>query len=100
MYICEVLRYFHLSATNTHHVPGDKIKVSGEQLAKIEALGRNMVKVLEVEEAIEEPVEDVIEEVIEEPVMEETLPEEPVMEETLPEEPVAEKPKKTKKTKQ
>lgn len=86
MYICEVLRYFHLSATNTHHVPGDTIKVSGEQLAKIEALGRNMVKVLEFEEVVEEPVEEVVEE--------------PVMEETLPEEPVAEKPKKTRKTKQ
>ena len=48
---CEVLNHFHLKATNTHHVPGDIIEVSDAQLAKIEALGRNMVKVLaEVEE--------------------------------------------------
>lgn len=43
---CEVLRHFHLKATDTHYVPGDVIEVTDEQLAKIQTLG-NMVKVLE-----------------------------------------------------
>ena len=48
---CEVLIPFHMSATNTDHVPGDIIEVSDAQLAKIRAISVNMVSVLgEVEE--------------------------------------------------
>lgn len=43
---CEVLIPFHMSATNTDHVPGDTIEVSEEQLAKIQAINVNMVLVL------------------------------------------------------
>jgi hypothetical protein len=52
---CEVLRHFHLKATDTHHVPGDIIEVSDAQLTKIEALGRNMVKVLAEVDVAEKP---------------------------------------------
>ena len=41
-----VLIPFHMSATNTDHVPGDEIKVTDEQLAKIKAVNVNMVEVL------------------------------------------------------
>ena len=43
---CEVLIPFHMSATNTDHVPGEVIEVSEEQLAKIKAVNVNMVLVL------------------------------------------------------
>ena len=43
---CEVLVPFHLKATDTVYVPGDIIEVSDAQLAKIEAISRNMVSVL------------------------------------------------------
>ena len=43
---CMVLNPFHLLATDTIHVPGDIIEVSDEQLAKIRAIGRNIVEVL------------------------------------------------------
>lgn len=43
---CEVLIPFHMTATNTDHVPGDVIEVSDEQLAKIRAINVNMVLVL------------------------------------------------------
>ena len=42
----EVLIPFHMSATNTDHVPGDVIEVSEEQLAKIRDINVNMVLVL------------------------------------------------------
>lgn len=75
----EVLIPFHMKATDTDHYPGEVIDISEEQLAKIRAIGVNMVLVLG---DVEEPVADV---------------EEPVAE---VEESVAEKPKKTRKTKQ
>lgn len=43
---CEVLVPFHLTSTDTDHVPGDVIEVSDEQLAKIHKLNVNMVLVL------------------------------------------------------
>lgn len=47
----EVLVPFHLKATDKTYRIGDVIEVSDEQLAKIQTLGKNMVKVLaEVEE--------------------------------------------------
>jgi hypothetical protein len=44
---CEVLIPFHMIATDTIHVPGDIIEVSDKQLAKILAIHRDMVVVLE-----------------------------------------------------
>ena len=44
---CEVLIPFHMIATDTIHVPGDIIEVSDKQLAKILAIHRKMVVVLE-----------------------------------------------------
>lgn len=43
---CEVLIPFHMIATDTIHVPGDIIEVSEEQLAKIQAIRKDMVTVL------------------------------------------------------
>ena len=43
---CKVLIPFHMIATNTDHVPGDIIEVSEEQLAKIQAIRKDMVSVL------------------------------------------------------
>jgi hypothetical protein len=43
---CKVLIPFHLKATDTIHVPGDEIEVSEEQLAKIQAIRKDMVEVL------------------------------------------------------
>ena len=42
----EVLIPFHMTATNTDHVPGDVIEVSDEQLTKIRAVNVNMVMVI------------------------------------------------------
>lgn len=42
----EVMIPFHMSATNTDHVPGDIIEVSEETLANILAINVNMVAVL------------------------------------------------------
>lgn len=85
----QVLIPFHMSATNTDHVPNDIIEVTEETLAKIRAINVNMVLVLE---DVEEPVvEEVIEEVVEEPVVEEGTEE--VIEENV------EAPKKTRSKK-
>jgi hypothetical protein len=43
---CKVLIPFHSVATGKDHVPGDEIKVTDEQLAKIRAVNVNMVEVL------------------------------------------------------
>lgn len=43
---CEVRIPFHLKATDTIYVPGDTVLVSDEQLAKIQAINKNMVVVL------------------------------------------------------
>lgn len=62
----EVMIPFHMSATNTDHVPGDIIEVSEETLAKILAINVNMVTVLgdvEEEPVIEE--EPIVEEITE-----------------------------------
>lgn len=51
---CKVLIPFHSVATGKDHVPGDEIKVTDEQLAKIRAVNVNMVLVIgDVEEAEE-----------------------------------------------
>lgn len=51
MKLVKVLIPFHMSATNTDHIPNDEIKVTDEQLAKIRAVNVNMVEVLgDVEE--------------------------------------------------
>lgn len=44
---CEVLIPFHMISTDTIHVPGDIIEVSEKQLAKIQAIRKDMVSVLE-----------------------------------------------------
>lgn len=46
MKLVRVLIPFHMSATNTDHVPNDEIEVTDEQLAKIRAINVNMVEVL------------------------------------------------------
>ena len=60
----EVMIPFHMSATNTDHVPGDIIEVTEETLAKILAINVNMVTVLgDVEEKPvieEEPIAEEI----------------------------------------
>lgn len=51
----KVLIPFHLSDTNTDHVPNDEITVTDEQLTRIRAINVNMVLVLgEAEETAEE----------------------------------------------
>ena len=45
----KVLIPFHLSDTDTDHVPGDVITVTDEQLARIRSINVNMVLVLEDE---------------------------------------------------
>ena len=42
----EVLIPFHRLETDTDHVPGDKIEVSEEELARIRAVNVNMVAVI------------------------------------------------------
>lgn len=49
-----VLIPFHMSATNTDHVPDDVIEVTANQLAKIRAININMVEVVK---EVEEPAE-------------------------------------------
>ena len=56
MKLVKVLIPFHMSATNTDHIPNDEIEVTDEQLAKIKAINVNMVEVLgEVEESKPKP---------------------------------------------